>query len=93
LHFLQEFVKKDLTFVVPYIKVHENGGRIMNLDIKSDRLLTSKEYTILVVDDNPQNLKVIDSYLREQGFNTLIASRGELALKRRQYAHPDLMVC
>ena len=64
----------------------------MNLDTKSDKMLTSKEYTILVVDDNPQNLKVIDSYLREQGFNTLIASRGELALKRIQYAHPDLIL-
>ena len=64
----------------------------MNLDAKSERLLAPEEYTILIVDDSPQNLRVIESYLRKQGFNTLIASRGELALKRIQYAHPDLIL-
>lgn len=50
------------------------------------------EYTILIVDDNPKNLSVIDKYLKAHRFKTLIASKGELALKRVKYGHPDLIL-
>jgi CheY-like chemotaxis protein len=47
----------------------------MNFDEKSHDTLIPEKYTILIVDDNPQNLKVLDAYLRAQGFKTLIASK------------------
>lgn len=64
----------------------------MNFDEKSHGTLIPEKYTILIVDDNPQNLKALEAYLRAQGFKTLIASKGELALQRVQYVRPDLIL-
>ena len=64
----------------------------MSLEMTNETLLDPNEYTILIVDDNPQNLKVIDIYLRKHGFKTLIASKGELALNRVQHISPDLIL-
>jgi diguanylate cyclase (GGDEF)-like protein len=57
-----------------------------------DTAFRPADYTILIVDDHPENLRVLDRYLQEHGFNTLIASKGELALRRLQYVHPDLIL-
>lgn len=54
--------------------------------------LRSEDYTILIVDDNPTNLEVVVNSLREQGFNTLIATDGEIALERAEYVRPDLIL-
>ena len=48
--------------------------------------------TILIVDDLPANLEVIDNYLKECGFTTLIAGSGEIALKRINHIQPDLIL-
>ena len=48
--------------------------------------------TILVVDDNPTNLKVVVEDLKDRGFRTAIATNGELALKRAQHLQPDLIL-
>ena len=48
--------------------------------------------TILVVDDNPTNLKVVVEDLKDRGFRTAIATNGELALKRAQHLRPDLIL-
>ena len=54
--------------------------------------LNFKEYTILVVDDNPTNLRVMINYLEKQGFMTLISQDGESALRRASFARPDLIL-
>ena len=48
--------------------------------------------TILIVDDNPTNLKVVGDDLKARGFRTAIASNGELALKRARHLRPDLIL-
>ncbi len=50
------------------------------------------DYTILIVDDHPTNLGVIFDSLKDRGFKTLVATDGELALQRAEYAHPDLIL-
>ena len=51
-----------------------------------------KSATILIVDDNPNNLQMLSDYLEGQGFKTLIARDGELAIKRACYAQPSLIL-
>lgn len=50
------------------------------------------QHTILVVDDNPNNLGVVFDYLKGYGFNLLAARDGESGLKRVHYAKPDLIL-
>lgn len=48
--------------------------------------------TILVVDDDPNNLGVVTGYLSEGDFTILVAEDGECALERARYALPDLIL-
>ncbi|ELS04582.1 signal transduction histidine kinase [Xenococcus sp. PCC 7305] len=52
----------------------------------------TKPGTILIVDDTPDNLLVLFSYLEEQGFKVLLAEDGETALKIAQSKAPDLIL-
>lgn len=48
--------------------------------------------TILVVDDEPQILRLVRAYLEEAGFRVVTASDGEQALYVARHEHPDLIV-
>jgi signal transduction histidine kinase len=48
--------------------------------------------TILVVDDNPINLELLLNNFGKAGFKVLVAKDGPGALKRLQYAKPDLIL-
>jgi two-component system sensor histidine kinase ChiS len=48
--------------------------------------------TILVVDDNPTNLRVLVDYLEEVGFEVLAAEDGETAIDLLQYTLPDIIL-
>lgn len=48
--------------------------------------------TILIVDDTPINLRVIVESLEGQGYEIVVATRGEEALKRASYVQPDLIL-
>jgi two-component system sensor histidine kinase/response regulator len=48
--------------------------------------------TILIVDDNPTNLKVLFDYLAEQHYKVLVAEDGEAALEQAQRSQPDLIL-
>ncbi|MGB3535297.1 MAG: response regulator [Microcoleaceae cyanobacterium] len=50
------------------------------------------ENTILVIDDNPTNLRIAVNSLEQQGFNVLIARDGASGIKRAKYAHPYLIL-
>lgn len=47
---------------------------------------------ILLVDDNPQNLKVLYETLRDRGHHLLIANDGEKALQLAQRHHPQVIL-
>ena len=53
---------------------------------------TTQKATILVVDDNPINLRLLLDYLNDASFKTLVAKSGERALKQLEYFQPDLIL-
>lgn len=53
---------------------------------------TSQFNHILLVDDNPTNLKVLSEALQGQGWKTLMATDGEAAIEQAEYARPALIL-
>lgn len=52
-----------------------------------------QENKILIVDDNPTNLKVLFDYLSgEKGNKIFVAKNGREALERAAFAHPDIVL-
>jgi adenylate cyclase len=49
-------------------------------------------WTILVVDDTPQNIKVLDAILTPRGYTVVSATSGAEALQKVQTAAPDLIL-
>ena len=47
---------------------------------------------VLIIDDNPMNLHALLLYLENAGFDILIATSGEQALKQLTRSHPDLIL-
>lgn len=54
--------------------------------------LTSTKPKILIVDDTPDNVKLLLNILRENGFEVWIAQNGKQALTRAESALPDLIL-
>lgn len=52
----------------------------------------SPQATILVVDDMPENLRLLLSILSHSGYNVRLASNGTMALKSLSVALPDLIL-
>jgi two-component system alkaline phosphatase synthesis response regulator PhoP len=48
--------------------------------------------TILVVDDEPHIVEVVQDYLKQAGFRVLTARDGQTALTLARHEHPDLVV-
>ncbi|RLB29652.1 MAG: hypothetical protein DRG87_06730 [Deltaproteobacteria bacterium] len=53
---------------------------------------THKQPTVMVVDDSPDNLTVLEKMLREQGYRVVAFPRGDLALKAAARKPPDLIL-
>ncbi|MGB2894749.1 MAG: response regulator, partial [Anaerolineales bacterium] len=52
----------------------------------------TKQYTILVVDDEPSIVDVLRYNLEKSNFSVLVARDGEQAIKLAQTRQPDLIV-
>ncbi len=48
--------------------------------------------SLLIVDDIPANISVLSESLEEAGFEVAIARNGERAIKKAEYANPDLIL-
>jgi response regulator RpfG family c-di-GMP phosphodiesterase len=48
--------------------------------------------TILIVDDNPNNLRVLGAMLEQAGFQTRLADNGNIALRSASFSPPDLIL-
>jgi putative nucleotidyltransferase with HDIG domain len=67
------------------------------VDIENDgkHVITSEPYksgSIVIVDDNPDNLRVLSSVLEQAGFVVRPAISGEVALQSIQLSSPDLIL-
>ena len=47
---------------------------------------------ILIVEDEPEIASILDAYFTRDGFRTVLASNGEIALQHHAMLSPDLMV-
>ena len=47
---------------------------------------------ILIVDDNPENIRLLNTYLQEKGYQTRVAMNGHFAINSCQIAKPDLIL-
>jgi CheY-like chemotaxis protein len=47
---------------------------------------------VMIVDDNPENLHLLEGLLREQGLGVNVFPRGDLALKAARKKAPDLIL-
>jgi two-component system cell cycle sensor histidine kinase/response regulator CckA len=54
--------------------------------------LREDSHTILVVDDEPINLRLLSEYLKESGCRMLVARSGQSALEKARYGKPDLIL-
>ncbi|WP_309045287.1 response regulator [Marinobacter sediminicola] len=52
----------------------------------------NSEVTVLLVDDNPQNLKVLYETLKDKGYRLLIANEGEKALDLAHRHQPEVVL-
>lgn len=48
--------------------------------------------TLLIVDDKPQNLRLLSDFLAEQGFELMLSRSGAQALEKARLATPDLVL-
>jgi len=53
---------------------------------------TNNDSTILIIDDNPVNLRVLGSMLEQAGFRVRLANNGNIALQSTNLAPPDLIL-
>lgn len=52
----------------------------------------NKSNTLLVIDDTPNNIKILLNFLTKAGFEVLVARDGEDGIATAEYAHPDLIL-
>jgi two-component system, sensor histidine kinase and response regulator len=52
--------------------------------------MNPQDYTVLLADDNPENLNILSKIIEDAGYRVRTAKDGNLALKSMQAAPPDL---
>ncbi|MGB8687908.1 MAG: EAL domain-containing protein [Microcoleus sp.] len=55
-------------------------------------MLNQNENVILIVDDSPNNLKLLFDFLRNSGFKVLVAKDGESAIEKLQEVSPNIIL-
>ncbi len=55
-------------------------------------MVTAQKNSILVVDDNPNNIRVLFEVLHGAGFKVSVVKSGELALQNLRFIQPDLIL-
>ncbi len=54
--------------------------------------MTNSKIRILIVDDDPRNVRVLEAMLHAQGYGTVSAMNGKEALKAAEQELPDLIL-
>lgn len=64
----------------------------MNPDMRLPAEPAPRQSTILVIDDDPNNLAIVSDHLGGMNFNIIVAEDGEIGVTRADYARPDLIL-
>lgn len=54
--------------------------------------VVASEGMLLIVDDTPENVKVLFKFLTDAGFKVLVAQDGEDGIRKAEHAQPDLIL-
>jgi len=60
--------------------------------ITNKNIIMNDIQTILIVDDNPENIRVLSGILKEEKYNVRMAINGEQAVKSVNFEKPDLIL-
>ena len=73
---------------------NSSGDSVLNLATQGTSLVDPSitPATILIVDDTPNNLQVLFSYLETAGFKVLLAEDSQSAIQIARSQHPDLIL-
>lgn len=66
-------------------------NQLMDVAVRKYPVIETKK-KILIVDDNPINLRILADYLEAFGYTVLVARDGRSGLEKAQYAQPDLIL-
>jgi PAS domain S-box-containing protein len=55
-------------------------------------IIDMEKPTIMIVDDQPENVKLLIAYLKNSGFRILVAQNGEEAIRRLKKITPDILL-
>jgi DNA-binding response OmpR family regulator len=80
------------SIVATQAPVERPANGFVRLQPGEGETLGNEEYTILVVDDEPNILDVVSAYLRRELYNIETAKDGEEALQKFSDHNPDLVV-
>ena len=58
----------------------------------SQHQTTDAAQTVLIIDDNPVNLRVLSDHLLQRGFRVIAAQDGEEGLELAKLVRPDLIL-
>ncbi len=64
----------------------------MNANYLNTGIPEPEKFTVLIVDDNPVNLRLAVDYLEARDFIVLVAQDGESGLQRAKYASPQMIL-
>ncbi len=64
----------------------------MNVMTEDRNGQSASRATVLVIDDDPNNLAIVTGFLEECNFTILVADDGESGLERAEYARPDIIL-
>ncbi|MGB3405339.1 MAG: response regulator [Microcoleaceae cyanobacterium] len=78
--------------IQPYLQPPNDVMTQSDNNHTSENTLKTHSGTILIVDDTPQNLQVLFSYLETEGYKVLLAEDGESALQIARSQAPDLIL-
>jgi signal transduction histidine kinase len=62
------------------------------MSIVTKTLHEFENYTVLLIDDDPTNLRILVEYLQELSFQVVVEPAGELGLKRAELLKPELIL-
>ena len=60
--------------------------------IKTGRKMNQERATIMIIDDTPANLTLLQEILQSQDYRVLVFTRGSMALKAAEKSPPDLIL-
>ncbi|MEB3225534.1 MAG: CBS domain-containing protein [Synechococcus sp.] len=67
------------------------GSELVSTD-SSQSLLAEREVRVLLVEDNPSNVRTISSYLKAKGYQVIAAQNGMTGVELTVTEHPDIIL-